>query len=507
MSSSSCNTRRIAISGLLVLIVWLFLLSAGMALGNQTMAGEPRVDLLILVDASGSMDVFDQDRLADKAARYILDHLPQDTSSRIAVACFGTSIEPVLTMTPVVEARKMQPQQVYRECVRTKRPTDFVNVLNQVLSLFEPRTEPANQKVVLLLTDGHPSPYEDTVFVEDEKDRNYLETSVATSLAGLRSKGIEVRVIGIGCTESGSKCVGPTYKSPKFEGFWSKYDLTILRNDNDLPKVDSLLGNVYASAVTPTGMPSLSPSPFIPTALTSTPQPFLTETPSAVSTLSPSPTHRAVGQTTPTAPVETPVPKPTEGWHDRDTIWAALVLVLMLVAGIEGVMLLRQRAWTLEVSGVEEKVRQALQEAQKYEKQGDKRSADKAYNRVLELLGRYEVGALTASAQESRKAWLGKIHLREGLAEQREVIFNGAKTGTKGQLMGLADALKVRWAQQPELILEEIYGLLANQCQPDLLSFLSEPGVPPEVGDKAQVVHWIQETCSNMRVAVNIEKG
>lgn len=183
-------------------------------------------------------------------------------------------------------------------------------------------------------------------------------------------------------------------------------------------------------------------------------------------------------------------------------IWAVIVLGLTLLAVAEGIIMVSR----LLQRDLVKRARRLLQEARRYEERGDKKSADDAYNKVLVLVREHEEHALYISAEESRKAWLGKIQLWEGAAEQREVIFKGASTGTRGQLMGLADALKVRWAQQPEIVLEEIYGLLGSRCQPALFEFLAQPGVPPEVEDKAEIVHWVEEVCRSIRVSVTVEK-
>ena len=249
--------------------------------------------------------------------------------------------------------------------------------------------------------------------------------------------------------------------------------------------------------------PSLTVPPPTPQ-LTSTP----TQAPTSGLTRIPSPTAPVPGEeVTPTTPLEAPTLPLVGGWQN-------LILVVLLV----GVVILtwrwwmqREESWRLRQEIVLlkteedeatflEGARQGLRIAEIYSQQGDSSGADSEYKRVLALVEAYEERARAVGSEVARKAWLGRLGLREELEEQRKVLFEGAAKASRLQLTGLADALKVRWARQPELVLEEIYGFIEYGYQPILLDFISQRAVPSEVSkDRTAVVHWAQKVCHTIR--------
>jgi chromosome segregation ATPase len=151
-------------------------------------------------------------------------------------------------------------------------------------------------------------------------------------------------------------------------------------------------------------------------------------------------------------------------------------------------------------------VRQTLRKAKRLKEQGRLEDADDEYDRVLVLLRQYARGVERPVVRLARQVLQGKLELRKLKQEQQELIYDVARTGTRMELVALADALKARWAEQPELILEEIYGLIEQGGQTELLDYISEPGIPQEVReDSIAVVQWAREVCSNLRAIAKLD--
>ena len=222
-----------------LLICWLSVWSAGVAIGSQPVQGEAGVDLLLLVDASDSMKVLDRDRLADQIARsvlrYLVEDVPGDTTSRVGIFCFSDKMTPLLKLTPLSE---VELEQVSVECERGGG-TLFAKILEEVPSVFRAEPRPENRKVILLITDGHPSYSGESVLVEDEVNRNYLLGNVVPKISALQELDEKptLHVIGVGET--------------KFVDFWSQYNFTRVEDSDHLLRIGALLAELFPVAPPP----------------------------------------------------------------------------------------------------------------------------------------------------------------------------------------------------------------------------------------------------------------
>lgn len=295
-----------------VLAPWFFVLTSGIAADESLGSETTGVDVLILVDASASMEQLDPrelykdglalaDQVISYTLHYSLANLP--STSRIGISCFTTVITPTLELTPLSQVKL---EEITVKCERGGG-TDFVKILQEVPSVFEAEPRPENRKVILLITDGHPSTVGPSPLQEYKEDEQYLGTRVKDEVTKLRdSKKLTLLVVGVG--------------DGKYVDFWDQYG-TVWVKSLDFAEVQELLDQSLGIARTPsptpthTSTPVPTPSPTPTRTLTATPsstptytptpRPTLTGTPSPTATVAPSPTPSVAVPITPAPPIST----------------------------------------------------------------------------------------------------------------------------------------------------------------------------------------------------------
>ena len=492
-----------------LLICWLSVWSAGVAIGSQPVQGEAGVDLLLLVDASDSMKVLDRDRLADQIARsvlrYLVEDVPGDTTSRVGIFCFSDKMTPLLKLTPLSE---VELEQVSVECERGGG-TLFAKILEEVPSVFRAEPRPENRKVILLITDGHPSYSGESVLVEDEVNRNYLLGNVVPKISALQELDEKptLHVIGVGET--------------KFVDFWSQYNFTRVEDSDHLLRIGALLAELFPVApppsptLTPAFTPSPSPSPTftlapptstpspspVPTstpAPTSTPSPSLTWTPSPSATPSPTPsplaTFTVVVQVTPTAPTltVTPTSTVTPTPPSRRSIIGVVGPNANLGVGLVGgglfglilVLVLYSRRRVLIPAAPFEVDRKEIEnnrkEARRLISAGKWAEAETRLKEALEKAGllferttEFVTDFVTDIAAGPVNDLLYAVDRTDQARQER--IAELAKDPKEHVRRGLARVLRTkRWRGDRDLALRDIYDMLDAGGNPDVLQFAAQ---------------------------------
>jgi len=185
------------------------------------------------------MRVLDRDRLADQIARsvlrYLAEEFPGDATSRVGIFCFSDEMTPLLELTPLSE---VEVEQVSVECKRG-RGTYYVKILEEVPGVFREEPRPENRKVILLITDGHPSVKGESVLVEDEDNRDYLPKRVAPKISELQGLDEKPTLYVTGVGEA------------KFVDFWSQYSFIRVEDVDHLLRIGALLAQLFPVAPPP----------------------------------------------------------------------------------------------------------------------------------------------------------------------------------------------------------------------------------------------------------------
>ena len=211
----------------ILVMSWLSVLPLGIALGDEHRLDRTPLDLLILVDASDSMDDLDEKELATDVIDWVLDSaldsmssiVPADTKSRVSVICFNSEggqlhLTWMIPFRPLVGLPR---KRIPFYCTRD-HGTDFVRLLRDIPRQFAKEPRPENQKVVFLITDGHPSFTGESVHEEDQENLDYLRNNVAPAIKELEAP-VELHIIGVGDT--------------KFvESFWKQYDFIWVKSSD-----------------------------------------------------------------------------------------------------------------------------------------------------------------------------------------------------------------------------------------------------------------------------------
>ena len=516
-----------------LLICWLSVWSTGVAIGSQPAQGEAGVDLLLLVDASPSMDAFVPEGLVDDIALLILRYLPKDTN-RIGIVCFGEGTRIWIGLAPVDKVQ-------WQQCPSGEVGTDFAQLLQNAPQAFREEPRPENRKVILLITDGIPGEVLGP-FQESDKDRELLRQEVAPQIDALKAldENPTLHIIGVG--------------DFKYADFWNQYNFIRVEDSDGLINIRNLLAELFAIAPSPSPTPTLtsmsspspsptstsvptvtqspSPSPASTSVLTATPSPSLTPTsvptltppPSPTWTPSPSPTLTTTPTSTVTptntpassptprptsevvGPVFTPTPTPTTRPEGIVMSWSRVGTVVFLITGLMGglaVMVWRLRVtverWK-EETAKREKIEEDLREkdealtkairASQLEKEARKsktllRKAEKALEReepgqarrfaeqVIENAVQYGEAVLDRMAADVGEAFDIISRATEDKGGWADILFKCFREGSLIVQRGLASALKIWWASYPNEAIESIYALISKGGQ-DILKLVGD---------------------------------
>ena len=219
-------------------VFWILATLAGMGIWRGAAVGAPAagpptpLDIVILLDVSGSVDVGDPDNLRLQTAAFAVDYLQTAlgdyTSSRLAIAPFTGTANADIALEELADVQtdwlfELEPQQSEKQ-----RGTNFVNALNSAADVLDlgSGAQPGRRPVVLLIADGQPDYY-----ASDAERWDRLNGAVADELVE-DLKNYELLFIDVGAN--------------RFQDFWSsrnhpKYTYTAVKDSADLAQVYDVL--------------------------------------------------------------------------------------------------------------------------------------------------------------------------------------------------------------------------------------------------------------------------
>ncbi len=156
----------------------------------------PNLDVILLIDNSGSMQTSDPEQLRIRATQFLLDYLSANTTSqpanyRAGLANFGGEIGDTFTL-------RLLPDDTLRNNLRAERieGTEFTAPLRFAINEFRLKSDPATRKVILLVTDGQPGPEGEALAGVELQD--YFDDQLAPMVGELQNLNVELFVLAIG---------------------------------------------------------------------------------------------------------------------------------------------------------------------------------------------------------------------------------------------------------------------------------------------------------------------
>lgn len=113
---------------------------------------EPAIDVIFIMDLSGSMEDSDPEKVSLMSVAMFADVL-DDSSSQVGYVLFGTDVVKNMPLTPIGQAKA----QIHNNVLTSEFNEDWTNIpagLDNALALFR-QSNSTNQKIAILFTDGN----------------------------------------------------------------------------------------------------------------------------------------------------------------------------------------------------------------------------------------------------------------------------------------------------------------------------------------------------------------
>lgn len=134
-------------------IVGLFLLSRVVPLAYESGLEDGGLDVVIVIDTSGSMKQTDSDRIAIEAAKLFIDMM-ETSGSKVALVPFSDKVGKIVSMTEINSQSDKADIKTYINTLVYDGDTDIGLALKQVYDILNQNKNTQNQQVILFFTDG-----------------------------------------------------------------------------------------------------------------------------------------------------------------------------------------------------------------------------------------------------------------------------------------------------------------------------------------------------------------
>ncbi len=162
------------------------------SIGHAQVATTPALDVMLVLDNSGSMKKNDPDALMAKAVSAFAANLPAD--SRLGIVVFDQEVRPTLALTQASSADfRAQVAQALRGINYRGQWTDIAGGVERAIYELRQQGRPNAQRAVILFTDGV---LETGNAARDAERSRWLQDNLAAE-----AKQLGVRVFGIAFTE------------------------------------------------------------------------------------------------------------------------------------------------------------------------------------------------------------------------------------------------------------------------------------------------------------------
>ena len=261
--------RRFCLKTILLLFVLCCLLVSGLYASGDT----PGVDVVLVIDCSGSMRTGDPDKLALSGAAMVADMIRED-QWRYGAVMFDGRVSGTITLQEVtdegtVDTIKTELKSIYHQ---TGRWTDLPIGLDKAIKLLLAGGDIGNERIIIALTDGKDDPDKSIRTMADvDHDREDIiklarELNIPIFTIGLNVKGLVPQEI--------NQFISSETNAESYE---------IATADQIEPTLIAILDRYRAKPVppspTPTPPPTPSPTPAPTTAPTQAPTPEPTPAP------------------------------------------------------------------------------------------------------------------------------------------------------------------------------------------------------------------------------------
>jgi Mg-chelatase subunit ChlD len=221
---------------------------------------ESNADVIYLVD--GSKSVTPYGFAAEK--QWIVDFLAEvmpDESNRIGLVQYSTTVKTVLSLEQSEALSLSNVQSVVSSLVYQPGHTHIKEALNIVVDMFKQQsTDPSREKVLIMLSDGHPYPNYDNKFDEDIcPPYGYWD-----GLSYLVDEGVYTAVIGVGPEkEEWMPHISCLFQHPRSISLMIE-DYDVLRAKESAAALVDIVGCGGDVEVTASPIPSPTHSPVVP---------------------------------------------------------------------------------------------------------------------------------------------------------------------------------------------------------------------------------------------------